>query len=89
MNVLTSFLAGLAVVVSGLALFIFTPILTFWFGFLGGIVLKFFVGAEFAMGLNLLFNTTRFTPEMIPLMCAVLAILGGFFKSSHTVNNKK
>jgi hypothetical protein len=40
-------------------------------------------------GLNLMFNTDRFTRDLIPLTCATLATIGSYFKSSHTTTTKK
>lgn len=69
---------------------IFSPVLTFLFAYLGGILLDWVVGVRLVNGLNLIFNTTRFTRDLIPLTCATLAIIGRYFKSSqsNTNNNK-
>lgn len=72
-----------------LGLLVFAPVLTFGFAYLGGMILNYFVGNSVVNGLNLLFDTTRFTRDLIPLTCAILATVGKYFRSSQTVNNKK
>lgn len=47
------------------------------------------VGTTIADGMNLMFNTTRFTPDFIPLACATLATIGKYFKSTQTNNNER
>lgn len=73
-----------------IALLVFSPVLTFLFAYLGGMLLNWIVGAKLVNGLNLMFDTTRFTRELIPLTCATLAIIGRYFKASqsNTNNNK-
>lgn len=63
---------------------ILLPALTFGFAYLGGIFLNWIVGAKLIKGLNLMFHTTRFTRELIPLTCATLAVIGSYFKSYKT-----
>lgn len=78
------FVTAMFVVV--LALFI-TPIIYIGFGYLGGVVVKWFFGGLVADGLNTIFGTDRFHPNQIPMITATLAMIGGYFKSSLT--NKK
>lgn len=81
---------GLVTMITGLiGLLVISPVLTFGFAYFGGWILKVFVGAAVADGLNLLFDTARFTPDFIPLACATLATIGKYFKSSQTNNNKE
>ena len=65
-----------------LAFIIISPVLIFAAGYFGGMVLNWFVGAKLVNGLNLMFSTTRFTRDMIPLACATLATIGSYFKST-------
>ena len=53
-------------------------------------LLDWIVGAKLVDGLNLMFDTTRFTRDLIPLTCATLATIGKYFKAnqSNTNNNK-
>lgn len=57
------------------------PIIVFGVGFVGGIILQGTFGSTLTSGLNLLFNTSRFTPDVIPIFCGTLAVIGGYFKS--------
>ena len=68
-------------------LLVFSPVITFGCAWVGG--LKLCVGDAIANGMNLTFNTTRFTPDFIPLACATLATIGRYFKSSQTNNNER
>ena len=80
--------AGIVAAILGfIALLVFNPVITFGFAYLGGLILKLCVGDVIAGGMNLIFNTTRFTPDIIPLACATLATIGRYFKSSQTNNN--
>lgn len=45
------------------------------------------VGGAFVTGMNTLFGTTRFMPELIPVVCGVLAVVGSYFKIG--VSNNK
>lgn len=77
-------LGWVAVIVDMVGLLVFSPVITFGFAWIGGWVLKLCVGDAIASGMNLMFNTTRFTPDFIPLACATLATIGKYFKSSQT-----
>lgn len=82
-------LGWLTVLIGLIGVLVFSPVITFGLAYLGGWILKVCVGNAIADGMNLMFNTTRFTPEFIPLACATLATIGKYFKSSQTNNNKK
>ena len=77
------------VVVTFIGLLVFAPVITFGFAYLGGMILDWIVGEKLVNGLNLMFDTTRFTRNLIPLTCATLATIGRYFKSSQTNNNNK
>lgn len=47
------------------------------------------IGTTITNGLNLMFDTTRFTPDIIPLACGTLATIGSFFKTRVSSNNSK
>lgn len=81
-------LGCLTALVGIIGLLVFSPVITFGFAWMGGWILKVCVGTAIADGMNLMFNTTRFTPDFIPLACATLATIGKYFKSSQTNNNK-
>lgn len=76
---------GAAVTV--ILLLVFAPVLTFAFAYIGGSLLDWIVGEKLVNGLNLMFDTTRFTRELIPLTCATLATIGRYFKSSMSNSN--
>lgn len=75
-------------VVETIVLLVLSPVLTFWLAYFGGWILQQFVGTMLINGMNLMLNTTRFTVDMIPLTCATLAVVGSYFKSRQTNNNK-
>ena len=77
------------VVVTFIGLLVFAPVITFGFAYLCGMILDWIVGEKLVNGLNLMFDTTRFTRDLIPLTCATLATIGRYFKSSQTNNNNK
>ena len=72
---------GVVGIISGyIGLLVFLPVIIFGFGYFGGIILKWIVGDLIVNGLNIIFNTTRFNLNLIPIMCATLAIIGGYLK---------
>ena len=70
-----------------LLLLVFAPVLTFAFAYIGGMILDWILGEKLVNGLNLMFDTTRFTRDLIPLTCATLATIGRYFKSSMSNSN--
>ena len=73
-----------------LLLLVFAPVIVFALAYIGGMLLDWLVGEKLVNGLNLMFDTTRFTRDLIPLTCATLATIGRYFKSlmSNSNNNK-
>lgn len=63
-----------------IAMFII-PILVFLTGVVSGLILKWIVGGFVVDGLNLIFNTARFSADKLPIVCGALAVIGSFFKS--------
>lgn len=84
-----AFSISTGVIATFIGLLVFSPVITFGLAYLGGMILNWIVGAKLVDGLNLMFDTTRFTRDLIPLVCATLATIGRYFKSSQTNNNKK
>ena len=75
-------------VISGIIILcIIEPIIIFGAGWFGGWILMKIVGGAVVTGLNTLFGTTRFMPDIIPVVCGTLAVIGSYFKT--TVNNSK
>lgn len=80
---------GIVSVIAGfIVLLVFSPVLTFLCAYVGGMLLDWIVGAKLVDGLNLMFDTTRFTRDLIPLTCATLATIGRYFKASQSNTNK-
>ncbi len=63
-------------------LWILSPIIIFGAGWFGGWILMKIVGGAVVTGLNTLFETTRFTPDIIPIVFGTLAVIGNFFKTT-------
>ena len=66
-------------------LFVIMPFISFWLAYFGGWIAKLVIGTKLAAALNILFNTTYFTAEMLPMMAGALGWIGSFFKSTTTV----
>jgi hypothetical protein len=75
-------------IVGVVALLIFYPILVFWFGYFGGWILSNFVGEHITQGVNLLLGRHSLEVDTIPILCGTLAVVGNYFKSTQTNNNK-
>ena len=68
-------------------LLIFGPVLSYFCGWLTGVLLQWWIGDTVINGMNYLFNTDRFTVDMLPTICGTLGVIGSFFKSSSTVRS--
>lgn len=80
-------IGAFTVIILAIATLVISPALSFMFAYIGGCILNFFVGDTLVRGLNLLFDTTRFTKPMIPVICATVATIGKYFRT--TVNMPK
>lgn len=67
---------------------IFGPCLSYFCGWLTGILLQWWIGDTVINGMNYLFNTNRFTVDMLPTICGTLGVIGSFFRSTSTSSNK-
>lgn len=67
---------------------IICPLLYYFFGWVTGHILKFFIGNIVVDGMNYLFNATRFTTDMLPTICGTLGVIGSFFRSSMSSSKK-
>ena len=65
------------------------PVLYYFGGWITGHILKWFIGDTVVSGMNYLFNTTRFTADMLPTICGTLGVIGSFFKSVSSDSSKK
>lgn len=72
-----------------IVLFVIAPFISFWLAYFGGWIAEMVIGAKLAAAMNILFNTTYFTAEMLPMMAGALGWIGSFFKSTTTIHNKK
>lgn len=86
--------SGVGEIVGGvlllIVLLIFAPWISYWLSYFGGWITSLVVGATLCDALNTLFDTTRFTPDMLPQMAGALGWIGSFFKSiSSTTSNKR
>ena len=73
------------------AALVFGGTLNFLCGYLGGWLLQSFVGEHVANGLNMVLgNITKhiFTPADIPLFCAIMTTIGGFFTTKISTNKE-
>ena len=70
-------------------LVIVEPVLYYFFGWLTGVILQWLIGDTVINGVNYLFNTTRFTTDMLPTICGTLGVIGSFFKSTTSSSSKK
>ena len=64
------------------------PVLYYFGGWITGHILSWFIGDTVVNGMNYLFNTDRFTVNMLPTICGTLGVIGSFFKSTHTGSKK-
>lgn len=78
----------IAILTTFIGALILSPVITFGFAYFGGFVLKVFVGNQVATGLNIVFATTRFTADLIPISCATFATIGKYFKSVQNNTSK-
>lgn len=69
---------GLLAAIAGAILIL--PFVNFWLSYFGGWICKITIGSILVKALNILFNTTYITAEMIPWMAGALGWIGGFFK---------
>ena len=79
----------LMLIITLVLLVIFGPVLSYFFGWLTGVILQWLIGDTVVNGMNYLFNTTRFTTDMLPTICGTLGVIGSFFKSVSSGSSKK
>ena len=72
----------IGVIIGIIILCIVEPIIIFGAGWFGGWILMKIFGGAVVTGLNTLFGTTRFVPDLIPVVCGLLAVVGSYFKTS-------
>lgn len=83
-------IGAFTVIILAIFTLVISPALSFMFAYIGGCILKFFfVGDALVNGLNIIFNTTRFTKPMIPVICATIATIGKYFKTTVDMSRHK
>lgn len=72
-----------------ITMIIFSPVIAFGIAYFIGWIMSLCIGDVVANGLNMIFATDRFTPEVIPLFYGTMGLIGSFFrKSSGAVTNE-
>lgn len=72
-----------------IAVIIFTPVIAFGIAYFIGWIMSLCIGDVVANGLNMIFATDRFTPEVIPFFYGTMGLIGSFFRRSNgTVTNE-
>ena len=79
----------IGVIIGVIILWVILPVIIFGAGWFGGWILMKIVGGAVVTGLNTLFGTTRFVPELIPVVCGALAVIGSYFKTSISRSSKR
>jgi hypothetical protein len=79
----------LACVIALILMIILGPVLYYFSGWITGHILRWLIGSTVVNGLNYLFNTTRFTADMLPTICGTLGVIGSFFKNTSTTSSNK
>ena len=79
----------LTLILTTIILVILMPLLNWVCGYITGLILKWIIGNTVVNGLNYLFNTTRFTTNMLPVACGTLGVVGSFFKSATVSSSSK
>ena len=64
------------------------PWICFWMAYFGGWICKITIGGTLCTALNITFNTTRFTPNLLPWIAASCGWIGGYFKSTFKGSKK-
>lgn len=77
-----------AVIIAAILLVI-SHALSYFCGWLTGVILQWLIGDTVIYDMNYLFNTTRFTVDMLPTICGTLGVIGSFFKSSVSTSSNK
>jgi hypothetical protein len=85
-NIVGGCLGAVIVAVFGI---IFGPALCYFFGWITGNLLSWVIGDMVVNGMNYLFNTDRFTVDMLPTICGTLGVIGSFFKNATTTSSNR
>lgn len=80
-------LGCLGMIIVAIIFIIVEPALYYFFGWITGHLLNWLIGDKIVNGMNYVFETTRFTREMLPVTCGTIGVIGSFFKS-YNYNSK-
>jgi len=78
----------IVIIITAILTLVFLPVIIFWFGYFGGWILSSFVGEHITQGVNLLLDRHSLEVDTIPVLCGTLAVIGRYFSSTQTNNNK-
>ena len=73
-------IGAFTVIILAIFTLVISPALSFMFAYIGDALVN---------GLNIIFNTTRFTKPMIPVICATIATIGKYFKTTVDMSRHK
>lgn len=89
-SISTFIIETIGVIILAVIFIVFYPFLLFWLGYFSGWLAKLVIGTKLAAALNMVFHTTWFTAEMLPMIGGALAWIGSFFKgTTKTVEKSK
>lgn len=66
-----------------IVLIVFAPVIAFGISYFIGWIMSLCIGDIVANGLNMIFATDRFTPEVIPLFYGTMGLIGNFFRKDN------
>ena len=79
----------LSAIVIAILMLIFWPVISYFTGYIAGMMIEWLIGDAVINGMNYIFNTTRFTTDMLPITCGTLNVIGSFFRSTSTSSSSK
>lgn len=88
-NIVKSMIGGIITMIIAILIIICAPALYYFGGWITGHLLSWIIGDTVIYGLNYLFNTNRFTIDMLPTICGTLGVIGSFFKNTTTTSSNK
>ena len=83
-----TFLTIIGAIATLILLVVIMPFINFWIAYFGGWIASIVVGDSLCNALNIVFNTTRFEPDMLPWVAGGLGWIGSYFKTRVNVEKK-
>lgn len=84
-----TFLTFLGAIAAIILCVVIMPFINFWLAYFGGWIASLVVGEPLCNALNMIFNTTRFDPAMLPWVAGGLGWIGSYFKTRVSTSNNK